>query len=389
MKNIINDIKISKVKIIVYEKDYRYFINFLIKKNINYQNLTINNNKIYLTILKSDFKKINKLFKCKIDSQLGFYKIKEIIIKNKLFLITILAGIILLFVLSNIIISVDIYSSDKFIRNLLYNELDNYGIRKLTFNKSYKIKEKIKKEILDKHEDTLEWIEFEKKGMKLIVHVEKRIINKKNEENEKYCNIVANKDGLIKNVRAIKGIKIKDINDYVKKGDIIISGEIKKDEEVKSDVCASGEVYATVWYTAYVKIPVNYIEKKQTNKKRYNLKLKTLDKEYIIFKNKFKNFSVKNIYLFHFFNTKFYFQILKKEEKIKKTISKNEEDKMIYLNIKNKFTKNLKDYEYIEKQKILKKVRNKNTIEAEVFLSVYKKIGQQQTYTKNISPKIN
>ena len=57
---------------------------------------------------------------------------------------------------------------------------------------------------------------------------------------------------------------------------------------------------------------------------------------------------------------------------------------MILLNIQNKFTKNLKDYEYIEDEKSLKKVRNNSTIEAEVFLSVYKKIGKQETYTKEV-----
>lgn len=384
MRNIINDTKHEKINIIVYEKDYNYFINFLIKNHINYQNLKINDNKIILTILKEDLKKINKLFKCEIKSSLGIYKIKDSILKNKIFLLSIIGGIILLFILSNIIISIKVYSSDKNIRNLIINELDNYGIKRLTFDKSYKEKEKIKKDILEKHEDTLEWLEFERKGMNLIIHVEKRIIKKEQNKDNKYCNIVATKDGLIKNVKAEVGMKVKDINDYVKKGDIIISGEIKKDEEVKKDVCAAGDVYATVWYTAYVKIPTKYEKVNITNKKRFNLKIKRFDKEYIVFKNKYKDYTVKDVYLFHFFNNKFYLQLINKKERLSKNISKDQENNMILLNIQNKFTKNLKDYEYIEDEKILKKVRNNSTIEAEVFLSVYKKIGKQETYTKEV-----
>ena len=61
-----------------------------------------------------------------------------------------------------------------------------------------------------------------------------------------------------------KGQEIKQVGDYVSEGDILISGEIKFNEETKNIVCASGDVYAEVWYTTEVKLPLNYTEEKYT-----------------------------------------------------------------------------------------------------------------------------
>ena len=44
----------------------------------------------------------------------------------------------------------------------------------------------------------------------------------------------------------------------IEKGDIVIGGDIKVEEEIKKSVCALGNVYAEVWYTVNVSVPLNY-----------------------------------------------------------------------------------------------------------------------------------
>ena len=55
---------------------------------------------------------------------------------------------------------------------------------------------------------------------------------------------------------------------YVKKGDLIVSGDILLNENVVSTVCASAKVYAESWYTVNEKIPLKYTKEVVTNKKR-------------------------------------------------------------------------------------------------------------------------
>ena len=274
MKNIIKEIEKEKINVVIYNENYDYVVKYFIRKNIKYQNFYSKDNLLYFTILKKDYKKINKIFKTKIVGTTGIFKLKESFLKYRIFIFSFVICIFLIFIMSNIIINIKVYSSDPKIRNIIYNELENAGITRLSFDKTYHEKEKIKKRILKNHENTLEWLEFEKKGMTLVVNVEKRIIKKENNKQKKYCHIVASKDGLLKNVRATKGMKVKDINDYVKKGDIIISGEIKNNDEIKANTCASGNVFATVWYVAYVKIPRSYEEKVITKNRFFNIKVK-------------------------------------------------------------------------------------------------------------------
>lgn len=69
-------------------------------------------------------------------------------------------------------------------------------------------------------------------------------------------------------------------NTYVNKGDVIISGAITKDEEVKKYVHAKGKVYAEVWYDVSIEFPLKYTEKKYTNNNKRSFYIK-IGKDYI------------------------------------------------------------------------------------------------------------
>ena len=75
-----------------------------------------------------------------------------------LVLISIIISLTILYILSNIIFSVDIVYNNKEIVNLLNKELNNYNIKKYQLKKSYDNLEIIKKEILENNKDKLEWL---------------------------------------------------------------------------------------------------------------------------------------------------------------------------------------------------------------------------------------
>ena len=87
-----------------------------------------------------------------------------------------------------------------------------------------------------------------------------------NVENE-IMDIVSTKDALIQKVIIRKGTDIKYVNDYVKKGEVIISGDIIKNEEVVGNVMPDGDIYGEVWYTVTTTVPYNFIEYVSTGEK--------------------------------------------------------------------------------------------------------------------------
>ena len=82
--------------------------------------------------------------------------------------------------------------------------------------------------------EKIEWLEIDSIGTKYVVKVEERIKNEPIVDN-KTQHIVAKKNAMILEIYAESGeIKVKK-NDYVEKGDVLISGFITKDEEIKKN----------------------------------------------------------------------------------------------------------------------------------------------------------
>ena len=110
--------------------------------------------------------------------------------------------------------------------------MSTFTIKK--YEKDANISERIKKLILKvlveehgliEYKDKIDWLEIERVGTKYVIRVEERILNEK-KQNKVNQNIIASKSGIIKKIEAKEGQIVKNKNDYVKKGDVIISGNI-------------------------------------------------------------------------------------------------------------------------------------------------------------------
>lgn len=192
----------------------------------------------------------------------------------------ILIGLALIITLSNIIFKVEVIYDEENIRTLLINELRLYDIDKYKFVKSFKEVEQIKKEIMNKYKDKIEWLEINRIGTKYEVRLELRKIKNENIENQEY-EIVAKKDAVIKKIEASAGEKKKNINEYVKKGDTIIGSKITLNDNIKGNVSAKGNVYGEVWYQVEASYPFVYKEEKLTGKSKILYGIKFLGKTFI------------------------------------------------------------------------------------------------------------
>ena len=353
------------------------FINKCISNKIYLSNISyIDNNKISCIINLDDYKKIKRLnyySKIKIVSYVGINKVKEMIKNNIFYIIIFILAFILIDIITSYIVDIEVIHSSSSIRKLIYKELDNNNVKKYSFAFDFNELDKIQKNILNNNKDRLEWISITKDGMKYIIRCEERKIKKINKESG-YRNIVAKKDAYITKIISTKGVNLVRSGEYVKKGDVLISGEIKLYEEVKGDTLATGYVYGNVWYNVEVSIPKEENKKEYTGKSRFNININ--DK--IFFKNKYKYFSQENIREIKILGLKIKFY-KEKEYGYKKHILSDEEiENLVNDKIKEKFS----NIGTISSQNVLKKEINNSTIDYRVFVICNELINEYQYYEK-------
>ena len=370
---------ISKISLNIKGKNINRFIKKLRTKRIEILSLKYKNpNEADIIIYKKDYEtvlKIKSIYDVTELDVFGLIKIKrKIKISKHLIILTIIAfAIFLLF--THVIFDVEVIHSNKDIRNLLLNELKAEGIKKLSFKKSYNEISKIKEKILNKYPDKIEWLEIEEIGTKYTVRVEERTIVKEEESNTPR-NIIAAKDGVLKKVIAEKGDIVKDMNDYVKKGDMIVNGELIFNEKVTGKVRAEGKAYAEVWYVTKTEYPFATYTETETGKTKdiYAIKFLNHTFEFTLHKFKTKKIEEEDIVKHPLIplklvkqkqkETKVTDQILTVEEAINKAKEKAE----------NGIKKNLSKDEYIIRSKYLKSTVKESIVEVEMFFAVYEDI---------------
>lgn len=370
---------ISKISLNIKGKNINRFIKKLRTKRIEILSLKYKNpNEADIIIYKKDYEtvlKIKSIYDVTELDVFGLIKIKrKIKISKHLIILTIIAfATFLLF--THVIFDVEVIHSNKDIRNLLLNELKAEGIKKLSFKKSYNEISKIKEKILNKYPDKIEWLEIEEIGTKYTVRVEERTIVKEEESNTPR-NIIAAKDGVLKKVIAEKGDIVKDMNDYVKKGDMIVNGELIFNEKVTGKVRAEGKAYAEVWYVTKTEYPFATYTETETGKTKdiYAIKFLNHTFEFTLHKFKTKKIEEEDIVKHPLIplklvkqkqkETKVTDQILTVEEAINKAKEKAEND----------IKKNLSKDEYIIRSKYLKSTVKESIVEVEMFFAVYEDI---------------
>ena len=365
--------------------DYYKFINKIKYINIKILEIKYEQGYIYLKIDSKYLDKLNKYlisYKFSIVKEIGIFDILNKIKRNYIFCICLLIGVILFFIMSNMVVKINIIHENREIREIIKDELDEYGIKVLSFKKSYKKLDKIRQEILDKYPEKLDWMEFDVDGMIINVRIEERIITDTSKD-DKVCNLVAAKSGIINDIKVEQGEVLVNINDYVNEGDILVTGVINYNEEMKRTTCASGEVYATTWYTVDVKIPFEYSEYVETGKKKYNIVWENDGNKKQILRERFDSYNsyLKNILKIFDFNL--YVETEMETEKITKIYT---EEEALEVGI-NKAIENVKiklgEKDEIIDKKVLKKVVNNSTMDIEVFVIVKELISTQEEIIVN------
>lgn len=368
-------------------RNVKRFIKQLYRAGILLLDIKYKKKSVYIKLDKDNYNKlldVKTIYDVELKRVYGLARLNDVVQRHYIFFISLFIGFIVLLFLTKIIQDVEVVHAKKDIRDLVYQELENRGIKKNHFILTFDKQEQIAKDIMDNNKDKIEWLEIERVGVKYIVRVEERIINGPNKKNSNQ-HIVAKKDGIIVKIEASKGEIVKKINDFVKKGDIIISGNIMKDEEIKKTTSAEGVVFAETWYQVEIDMPLQYKEQQKTGRKKKTLSFNFLGQEISLFslekykhKNRDEIFAINNpiLPISISFNEDEELNVIDEVYTYEEAI-----DKAITL-AKEKLMSRLGKDDKIISEKKLKTEENGSTILVRVFFKVYEDITSTREITK-------
>lgn len=377
------------VKIKVSGRNVYRFIDRLIKDKVYIYDLKIINIKNVIIKISYDDYLILKDKKSIYDIDLldvyGKLKIKKYFKEHYVFIIFLIIGYVVLMFLSNFIFDVEVIHANFEIRELVYRELRKNGIEKYIFRKSYQELENIEKNILDNNKMKIEWIEINRSGTKYIVRVEERKIDKGKEKFE-YQDIVSSKNGIITKVLAESGEIIKNTNDYIKGGEVVISGNITLPDGSSVLSRASGKVYAEVWYLVDVSYPYIYREEILTGRAKEVFLIKFLNKRISLFDfSKFNTFKKSDRILFgdifkflSFIKEKQYEMIVIDEFYTKEEVVVKAVERAV-----TRVKDTLREDEQIIKYRILSTYYDESKVNLKIFFSVNEEVSEVRKIDNN------
>lgn len=167
--------------------------------------------------------------------------------KRKIFLFGILFFVLFLIVLNQFIWKIEIVGCQRVSSRTVRETLAECGLRVGVFRPKIDEK-KLQNQMLLKMPE-LAWIWADKSGSRVTVQVKERIPRPKMFDKRDFCNLVAERDGVIDSMIVKGGTPMVQLGDTVQKGDILVSGLILSEKGVAPQkVQADAEIYARVWY---------------------------------------------------------------------------------------------------------------------------------------------
>ncbi|MBB6454314.1 hypothetical protein HNQ94_002789 [Salirhabdus euzebyi] len=226
--------------------------------------------KVHLKHLR-DVKKIRRMLGYKISFKDKFglpFILSKLKIKKPL-VVGLFLSILLVFILSNIVWQVKIVGVSPEMEYKIEERLDAYGLKKGIFKFSIGSIDDIERNITNELKDVM-WIGIEEKGTTYVVQgVEKTIADKEQDNTPQH--LVARVEGNIVRMLVETGAPQVSVDQFVNKGDILVSGIIGQDQSDNEDdddekeqdgnqqyVHAEGTVIAETWYTSETTVPLTY-----------------------------------------------------------------------------------------------------------------------------------
>lgn len=365
------------------------FINICRNKKITIWNLKRNGEiKLDFNIGINDFKKVTKIAKqtkckIKIKRKRGLPFIFNKYKKRKVFFIFLIILVVILIVLSNFIWNIEIIEDSENKADNIYQDLVESGLKIGIPKSKINTKEIINKTRLKR--DDVAWIGIELKGTNAVVKIVKSTAKPEIVNDEDYCNIVSDKQGVITKINAQNGTAAVKVGDTVNIGTTLINGWMEGKFTGIRYVHAKGNIQAKVWYTKNKIILYNTTERTETGniENKYKIKFNNFEINFSKRLSKFKIYDTieaeKKIKIFKDFYLPI--SVIKITNKEVKEVQKNysmEEAKNLGIDqLQQELNKQIEHKENIV-NKIISTYEKENGIEIYVTYEVLEDIGTNE-----------
>lgn len=365
------------VKLTVKGKNPLYFLERLYKEKIDHEVLKSSSSMLIIKVSDTQYHKINKMvtsYEIKVIGHHGFKNIYYRFKNNLIELFALITFLLTILFLSCLVFDIKIVTSNQQLTRAIKSYNDKIGFKRwaLVFNV-----ERFELSILEKFNDQIEWMEIEKHGTKYIINIEERKINPIITKKAP-ANIVASKNAVVKKITALSGDIVVVNNQYVNKGDVLVSGVIRHNEKEKARINANAVVYGEVWVSGEIYIPFVFQETKfYESKQTWSINL--LSRKIYIFSKPYNKNKVTIIKQIKHPILPLGFS-LNRNQKYKESIYFfNVKEAIIYGNriIDQKIISQLKDGEYIISKKQLKQKQIDSKMYIEVFYKLYQRIDRK------------
>ena len=297
IKKIINYIH-GYLRIVVEGYYIERFINICRKKQYMMWNIKKNNDiQLTLNVEIKNFKEICRIArktqcKVKIKAKRGLPFLLNKYKKRKIFALCLIVILFAIIFSSNFVWNIEIIEENgETIENIMA-DIQEAGLNIGELKSKIDTKEIINKVRLER--DAIAWMGIELKGTNAIVRLVKADEKPEIIDEDEYCNIVSDKNGVITKINAQDGTANVKVGDTVSVGDVLINGWMEGKYTGIRYVHAKGEIEARVWYTMNKTIPYNITEKQVTG---------NIEEHYALKFNDFKINFPKGVSNFNFYDT--------------------------------------------------------------------------------------
>lgn len=364
------------------------FINICISKKILLWNIKRKKSTImYANIGINDYKKLKPIAKktkskISIQNKKGLPFVVHKYRKRKIFVGLLAVIFIALFVMSKFIWNIEIKGNNQISKAEILEELNKQGLKIGAYKGKINSNSIINRVRLDKND--IAWMGIDLEGTNAIVEIKETSKAPEIIDENEYCNIVSNKEGMITKINVQNGTAVVKEGDIVKQGDILVQGYLEGKYTGIRYVHAKADIEAKIWYSKKEKVFLKQQIQVPTGatEEKYTLNINNFKINFYKTLSKFENYDTinENKKLMIFSNFYLPIEITKKtnyeyvnEEKI------YTEEELIQLT-QEKIEEELKE-EISQKENIINKQTNvypnEDYIEVEVIYEVLENIGNK------------
>lgn len=364
------------------------FINICISKKILLWNMKREKSTIlYANIGIQDYKKLKNIAKktktrINIQSKKGMPFLLHRYRKRKIFVGLLAIIFIALFMMSKFIWNIEIKGNTRISKTEIMEELNKNGLKIGTYKRKLNANSVINKVRLDRGD--IAWIGIDIEGTNAIVEIKETSEAPEIIDENEYCNIVSNKEGMITKINVQNGTAVVKEGDIVKEGDTLVLGYLEGKYTGIRYVHAKADIEAKIWYSKKEKVFLKQQIQVSTGatEQKYTLNINNFKINFYKTLSKFENYDTinenKKLMLF----SNFYLPI----ELIKKTNCEYKYEEKIYTEeeltqiTQEKIEKEL-EKEIVQTENIINKQTNiypnEDYIEVEVIYEVLENIGSK------------